>query len=100
MSIKRDIAKRIAALKDKGLHALTEGEKAFIKARRSYLKKDDKDFFKKEIDFSVKEVEEEEVELESLKVKELKKLAEDHDIDLGEASKKEDIIKIIANELA
>lgn len=40
------------------------------------------------------------VDLEKLTVKELKELADEHDIDLGDASKKADIIEILYNELA
>lgn len=100
-SIKTEIAERVAALRAKG--NLTEGERAFIVARRSYLSEDDLAHFKidkKALDAAAKkapadkepEDDDEGVDLEKMTKAELESFAGENDVDLTGASTKADII--------
>ena len=70
----------------------TQADIAFLQARKSYI--DPKTF--KALNLEAGEDEQDDgVDLGSLKVADLKILAEEQGIDLGEATKKEDIIAVI-----
>jgi len=74
----------------------TQADIAFLQARKSYI--DPKTFKALNLEAGEDEQDDEQddgVDLGSLKVADLKILAEEQGIDLGEATKKEDIIAVI-----